>query len=259
MWNPFDFTGKKIIVTGATSGIGKATAVKLSEYGADVMMIGRNEERLKETLSLLHGEGHRCFIKDFAEPGGYRELFDDIISDGRKIDGLVHSAGIAKILPVNSLTYRILNESMTINFYAFVEMVGILSKKKYHDKTSIVGISSIAAKSPDRCQGMYAATKAAMNVFVTGSAIELTDKNIRINTVMPGMTRTRMTSNPNDIFPADDLERIISSQLMGMSEPDDVANIILFLLSDASGVITGREIYADGGYIHFTSRKGMPI
>ncbi len=259
MWNPYDFTGRKIVVTGATSGIGRTTAVKLSEQGASIMMIGRNKESLDETLSMLKGNGHRCFIKDFSEPGGYREIFDDIVSDGKKVNGFVHSAGIAKILPINSLNYRIMNESMTINFYSFVEMVGILSKKKYHDKTSIVGISSIAAKHPDQCQSLYAATKSAMNVFVTSSAIELTNKQIRINTVMPGMTRTRMTSNSSELFPADDLRRIIGTQLLGMSEPEEIADVIMFLLSDASRVITGREIYADAGTIHHSSWKGREL
>ena len=192
MWNPFDFTGKRIIVTGSTSGIVKATAIKLAEQGAELIMIGRSEERLKETVSFLKGNGHKIYVKDFSESGGYREIFDDIISDEKKIDGLVHSAGIAKILPVGNLTKKTMDESMTVNFYSFAEMVGLLSKKKYHDKASVVGISSIATMYPAQCQSLYVATKSAMNTFVTSSAIELAKKNIRINTVMPSVTRTRM-------------------------------------------------------------------
>ena len=155
MWNPYDFTGKRVILTGATSGIGKATAIKLSQQGAEVCMLARNLDKLNETLSMMCGTGHRYYQKDFSEAGGYKEIFDDIVSDGHKIDSMVYCAGMAKILPINLLNKQTIDESMTVNLYSFVEMVSILSKKKYHEKTSIVGVSSISTLYPQKCQGVY--------------------------------------------------------------------------------------------------------
>ena len=250
MWNPYDFTGKRIIVTGASSGIGRATAIRLSEQGAEVCLFARNEKRMMETLSMMSGSGHRTFVKDFSESGGYKEIYDEIISDGHKIDGLVYCAGIAKILPVNALSKNSMDESMTTNFYSFVEMVSVLSKRRYHDKASIVGVSSISTRYPQKCQGLYVATKSGLNSMVSSLAIELVDKGIRINTVMPGATRTPMLEESYDGKTDEQLDYTLRQQILGMIEPEDVADIILFLLSDASRKITGRAIYADGGYLN---------
>ncbi len=251
MWNPYDFTGKRVILTGATSGIGKATAIKLSQQGAEVCMLARNLDKLNETLSMMCGTGHRCYQKDFSEAGGYKEIFDDIVSDGHKIDSMVYCAGMAKILPINLLNKQTIDESMTVNLYSFVEMVSILSKKKYHEKTSIVGVSSISTLYPQKCQGVYVATKSAMNSMVTAMALELTQKNIRINTVMPSSTNTQMLKEAIDGKSDEEIKHLMNKQVLGLAEPEDVADIILFLLSDASRMITGRAIYADAGYFNF--------
>ena len=251
MWNPYDFTGKRFVISGATSGMGKATAICLSKQGAEVCLLARNMEKMQETLSSLQGQGHRCYQKDFSESGGYKEIFDDIVSDGKKIDGLVHFAGIAKILPVSMLNKQNMDESMTTNLYSFVEMVSLLSKKKYHDKASIVGISSISTLYPQKCQGIYVATKSGMNAIVTSMAIELAEKNIRINTVMPSSTNTRMLQEAFEGKSDEEINHLMSKQVLGVVEPEDVANVVMFLLSDASSVVTGRAVYADAGYINF--------
>lgn len=251
MWNPFDFTGKRYIVTGSTSGMGRATAIKLSQQGAEIVQIARNAEKMQDMLAQLEGTGHKCYQKDFSEAGGYKEILDDIVSDGKKIDGLIYCAGIAKILPVTLLSKKTMDESMTTNLYSFVEMVSALSKKKYHDKASIVGVSSISVLYPQKCQGIYVATKSAMNAIVTSMAIELAEKGIRINTVMPSSTNTQMLKEAFENKTAEQIQESISQQVLGLTEPEDIADIIMFLLSDAARMITGREIYADGGYINF--------
>ena len=251
MWNPFDFSGKRYIVAGASSGIGRATAVMLSEQGAEVCLLGRNNIKIEETLSLMDGSGHKIYIKDFSETGGFKEIYDDIISDGHKIDGLVYTAGIAKILPVGMLSKSSMDESMTTNLYSFVEMASLLSKKKYHDTASIVGVSSISALYPQKCQGVYVASKSAMNSIVMSMAIELAEKNIRINTVMPSSTNTPMLREAFEGKSDDEIERLTNKQVLGLVEPEDVASVILFLLSDASKKVTGRSLYADAGYFNF--------
>lgn len=250
MWNPYDFTGKKIIVAGSTSGIGKATAVALARQGAAVFLVGRNEEKLQSVLKELEGNGHRYFVRDFKEAGNYQPMFEDMVSDGRKIDGMVYSAGIAKILPINVLNKKYLDESMTVNLYSFVEMVSLLSKKKYHNRASVVGVSSISVQYPQKCQGVYVATKAGMNAMVQSLAIELAEKEIRINTVMPAATDTAMMDETIAIITKEQHEERMKKQVLGLSKPEDIADIILFLLSDASRMITGRYLYADGGLIN---------
>ena len=251
MWNPFDFTGKKYVIAGATSGMGQATAIKLSEQGARVYLLARNEEKVLKTLNELKGEGHNYYIKDFTEEGGYREIFDDIVQDGIKIDGIVYSAGIAKILPVGILNKKNMDESMTTNLYSFVEMVSVFSKKKYHEKASIVGVSSISTLYPQKCQGVYVATKSAMNSIVTALSMELAEKKIRINTVMPSSTNTQMLKDAFEGKSEQEINRLLSKQILGVVEPEDVANVIMFLLSEASDKVTGRALYADAGYVNF--------
>lgn len=249
MWNPFDFTGKRFIVTGAASGIGRATAIRLSEQGAEVCLMDRAEETLQATSSSLSGRGHRYYIKDLSRSGGMKEIYDDIVSDGHKIDGIVYCAGMVKILPAVLLNKAAMDESMTVNLYSFVEMAGLLSKRRYHDKASIVGVSSVSVRYPKKCQGIYLATKSAMNAMVGSLAIELAEKGIRINTVLPSNVDTPMMGKAYEDKTEREIKAEIDKQLLGLERPEDIADIILFLLSGASRMITGREIYADGGYI----------
>ena len=232
--------------------MGKATAIKLSQQGAQVLLIGRSQEKLDEVLQLLSGNGHRSFVKDLGQSDGYKDILDDIVSDDKKIDGLVYCAGIAKILPVSMLSKKTMDESMTVNLYAFVELVGLLSKKKYHsDCASIVGVSSISTQYPQKCQSIYVATKAAMNGMVTSMAMELAEKGIRINTVLPSSTKTKMLDDALEGKTDEEKMHIEEKQVLGFLEPEDVANVIMFLLSDSAKMITGRSIYADAGFINF--------
>ena len=251
MWNPFDFTGKKFVIAGATSGMGMATAVKLSQQGADVCLIGRSQDKLNEVKMELSSDSCRCYVKDFSEPGGFQEIFDNIIADGKKIDGLVYCAGIAKIIPLNVLSYKSMDESMRVNLYAFVEMLRLFSKIKYHVKNaSAVAISSIAAEYPGKCQNIYSASKAALNVMIQSLAMELIEKEIRVNSVMPASTNTQMFIDANENRGKENVNQELKKQLLGLEEPEDIADIIMFLLSDASRKITGRAIYADAGYLN---------
>lgn len=252
MWNPFDFTGKRFVIAGATSGMGKATAVKLSQQGAEVYLIGRCQDKLNEVKKELSSDSCRCYVKDFSESGGVQEIFDNIVADGKKIDGLVYCAGMAKILPVSMLSKKYMDESMAVNLYSFVEMISLLSKKKYHSEhASVVGISSISTQYPQKCQGIYVATKCAMNGMVTSMAMELAEKGIRINTVMPSSTKTKMLDDALEGKTDEEKQMFEKKQVLGLLEPEDVADVIMFLLSDAAKMITGRSIYADAGYINF--------
>ena len=239
----FTLTGRKVLVTGASSGIGQATAIYLSQLNAICVLTGRDEKRLNETLEKLSGKGHSALSMDLAEEEDLTRLFDFAVADGKKLNGLVHSAGASKIIPILLLKRPMLEQEMRINYFAFMELVRLFAKNKYASGGSIVGISSIAATQPEKGQTNYTASKAAMIAATQALAIELAPKKIRINTILPGCVQTRMA----DYFEEDELNAIMKRQLLGMIQPEDVAKMCAFLVSDMSKFSTGRQFYMDGG------------
>ncbi|MDO5154432.1 MAG: SDR family oxidoreductase [Eubacteriales bacterium] len=249
MKNPYDFTGKKYIVTGASSGMGRSTAIRLAEQGAQVVLMSRSKDKLNETLSMMNGDRHQVIVVDLADVEDMTSIFNDIVADGKKLDGIVHCAGISKVLPVSMLSRKVMEETMNLNLYSLIEMTRLFSKKKYHVNGSIVAVSSIVVDMPSKCQTIYAASKAALNVAIKTMAMELADKNIRINCVMPASTATPMMELAKAEMSEDLFRRKMETQVLGVTEPEDIANAILFLLSDASKSMTGRALYTDGGYL----------
>lgn len=243
----YDFSGKKFVVTGASSGIGRSTAICLANQGAQVVLMARDTVQLEETKAVMTGSGHQIISADLGEMVDMTELFNLMVEDGKKLDGLVHCAGVSQVLPLNGLRRNKIEECMKINFYAFVELVRLYAKKKYNNKGgSVVAISSIAACQPEKCQTAYAASKGALNAAVQSLAFELADKHIRINSIMPGFVNTRMIEEKTD-FLNDKVRESKARQILGIIEPEEIANVVSFLLSEASGAITGRSMYADGG------------
>lgn len=251
MFNPFNFTHKKIVITGGTSGIGLCCANALAAQGAALCLVGRNEEKLSAVISKLNGSGHSFYIKDLSEPEGFDAIFNQMAADGKKIDGLLYSAGIGETWPISAINRKRFEKSMCVNLYSFIEMVKLTAKNKYGVHPNIVGISSVDAVYPGSCQTIYASTKAAMNAAVNALALELSKKNIRINTIMPGWVDTPMTDEAFATMDESKKSRMLEKQILDIIPPEDIANIAMFLLSDASRCITGRSVYADGGYLNF--------
>jgi len=248
--NPIDLSGKNILVTGASSGIGKSIAIFLSKVGANVIMAARSEEKLKETLNELEPGNHSYYLIDLNNLNEIEGMIDKICSDGRKLNGLVHSAGISRTIPIQYLKQDDLKNIMSINFYSFVELVKHLSKRKYCDGGSIVAISSISSKVGARGLSAYCASKGALDAAIRSLALDLTAKNIRINSIAPAMIRTQIYDGLVDIVNNKDFETDLKKrQIMGLGKPEDVASAAAFLLSDASGFITGTSMIVDGGYL----------
>lgn len=242
---------RKMMITGASSGIGRETAKYLAGEGCSLILLGRNKERLQETKEMLPGEDHLTISADLAEEQDLEFVLKEAVSDGRKLDGLVHCAGTGPIIPIKLLKRRTIEEVMRINVYSFLELVRHFSNKKYHNEnSSIVAISSIAAVQPEKCQTLYSMSKAALNAAVQALAIELAPKKIRINTIMPGVVDTPMARAGGQFVPDGDFIASVSEkQLLGVIEPEVIAGLCGFLLSSASSMMTGRAIYADGGRI----------
>lgn len=244
-----DLSQKKILVTGASRGIGKAVAVLLSQLGAQVVLVARTKEKLEETIANMESpDRHFYLIADLFETEHIRNFMKECVEkDGVKLSGLVHCAGISTTIPLSQISYEKLDREMRINYYAFIEMVKYLSKRSYHtENCSIVGISSISSHRGAKCQTMYSATKAAMDASVITLAKELADKGMRINTIRPGTTKTEMLeewARQKGV----DLETFAEHQPLGMGVPEDIADLAAFLLSPAARMITGQSISVDGG------------
>lgn len=248
MVNPMDLTGKKILITGASAGIGRESALLCAELGAKVIIIARNEERLAELAKILGNSLLNYYCFDLSEIEKIEDLIKEITNNHGSIDGMVHSAGIADNRQLSMYRYPKVHEVMKINFYAFFELVRTLSKKgRFNQGFSIVGISSIVSLQGDAAQTVYAASKAAVDGSMRCFAKELHSKGIRVNTVMPSMTRTEMYNNFIKISGVLE-EQLIQRQYLGIGETRDIANAIAFLLSEASRFVTGTQLIVDGGF-----------
>lgn len=245
--NLFDLKGKRILITGASSGIGRACATMASGLGAYVVITGRRLEALDETLSLCHGEGHQVISGDIAEPSFVLELADRT----GKIDGLVHSAGIGPMCPIGMLTPEHINQVMKTNYLSFLELMKIYSKKKHRaDKLSVVAISSVAAFAGWGGIVAYSGSKGALSASVRALAMELAYKGIRVNAVCPSNIKTPLyDAGAGDLNSEDSLKELLARQPLGLGFPEQVAASVCFLLSDAASFITGVNLPVDGGYL----------
>lgn len=247
MINPMDLSGRHILITGASSGIGRAVAVKASQLGALVSITARRADKLAETYELLSGSGHATYLHDISNLEEIEPLLKEIVTKNGPIDGLVHCAGTGANRPLSMSKPSFLKELMDTSFFAFAELLRLLSKKRFsNDRASLIGISSVAALRGDKAQGAYSAAKAAMNGFIHSCAKEVAARKIRVNTVAFGMIRTDLFQTFQESGGTDAL---FKDQYFGLGETEDAANIVAFLLSDASRFITGTTLVADGGYL----------
>jgi len=248
MVNPMDLTGKRILVTGASSGIGKHTAILLSRLGAELVLVARNNERLQETISMLEGEKHTAVSFDLSNIDSIKDMMDKICME-KKLDGIVYSAGVAPIFPVQNINFKKMIDVMSINYFAFIEIVKFFSRKKYSKGGSIVAVSSVSSYAGWKGASLYCGSKAALDGSIRALAIELSNRDIRINSVIPSNINTKMFNDLTQFAEQEERDAIISKQPLGLGHPNDVANAIAFLLSDASRFITGSSLIVDGGYL----------
>lgn len=245
----FEFENKKIVVAGACGGIGRAVSTLLSQSGAQIIALDRDDEVLAQMCLQLHGEGHCYRACDFSRIEDIESIVDDVIKQCGPVDGFVHCAGTGEVRPLKMSKYPYMVSVMNVNFFSFVEIVRCLTKRKaFNPGMSIVGISSIGAFYGAPTKVAYTSSKAAMNAAVKCMAVELGGKGIRVNAVAPGATNTSMRRE-YEVYAKDTDSYKINAirQYLGICEPEDIANSIAFLLSDRARMITGTCLTVDGG------------
>ena len=241
--NPFSLVGKNILVTGASSGIGRSVAIECSKMGAKLIITGRNQQRLTETYELLDGKEHLAIVADLTR----NEDLDGLVEQLPLLNGLVHSAGINKRMVCQFIKEDDMNHILNINLLAPILLQKkILKKKLLANSSSILFLSSLASHIPSMGNAVYSASKGAICSYSKVLALELAPKKIRVNCIHPGMVWTELlvkTSISEDIYKEDENRYPLGRYGM----PSDIAFLTIYLLSDASEWMTGSSLFIDGG------------
>ena len=244
MYNSFTSLGKKVLVTGASSGIGRSIAVICSKMGANLVLIGRKEEKLQETISLMEGKGHSYFIADLTN----RSEIAELVNSFPQLDGIVHNAGLGSRVPCKQIHESDIDSVFNLNVKSPMLLQSeILRQKCLNKNSSIVFIASRAAAYPSIGNAVYSASKSAIISYSKVLALELSSRNIRVNSICPAMVWTDLITRQNGIS-VEDLEvSQLKYPLKRYGKPEDVAYLTVYLLSEASSWMTGSSLDITGG------------
>lgn len=244
-FNPFTLAGKQILVTGASSGIGKGIALACAKMGATVIVTGRNVERLNETLNQMPEGDHKAISADLTKA----EDIDRLVSELPKLDGLVQCAGVGSRVACKMMTQADIDHIMKPNLEAPVLLqAAILAKKKINKAASIVYIASRAANAPTVGNAIYSASKGAIISYAKCLALELAPRQIRVNCICPAMVWTDLIIQ--DGLTKEEMEEAqLKYPLKRYGQPEDIANLAIYMLSDASAWMTGSAVDLTGGAI----------
>ena len=248
LYNPFSLEGKTILITGASSGIGRASAIACSKMGANVVITGRNIERLQATFDQLEKGGNHIQIAGDLTVG---EDLDNLVANVPVLDGLVNNAGISFTKPIGFIKKEDIQKVYESNLYAPMLLTNnLLKKKKLAKGASVVFMSSAAAFGCSNANSTYGTAKAALSDFMHYCNKEITPtKHIRFNALHPGMVRTELVANLS--FTEEELQKDMARYPLGRyGEPEDIANAVIYFLSDASAWISGVSLVIDGGLMN---------
>ena len=251
MENLMDLTGKNILITGGGGGIGRAVAKKVAQCGATVVITDYKISILQPVLEALEGNNHKAYAINLRNIDSIEEAIAQINAEVGVLNGFVHCAGIAPMRPFKMTKYEDILPTMQINFFSFVEIVRCITQKKRFAKGgSIVAMSSTGSIHGKPTKTAYSASKAAIDAAIRCMVCDLQKQKIRINSIMPSWVDTEMFRTFLRDYPdSKDIKEIEEKQYMGVATPEEVANVILFLLSDATKTITGTSILMDGGIL----------
>ena len=243
-YNPFSLEGKVVLVTGASSGIGRAIAIECSKMGAIVIITARNEARLKETLSMMDGDNHQMIIADLNNEESIQSLVEELPS----LNGVVHNAGMSYRMPCKMVNSKQMSLVMQTNFEGPALLQKYLMKKKKVEKgASIVFIASRAPYAPASGNAIYAASKGALLGYAKCLGLEVASQKIRVNSICPAMIWTDLVAKDAEQTGENYIEAQEKYPLKRYGKPEDVAYLTVYLLSDASQWMTGSQIDITGG------------
>lgn len=242
-YNPYSLVGKTILITGASSGIGRATAIECSKMGATCIITGRNEDRLNATLSQMAGEGHQIVVADISIQEGIDVLTERV----PLLDGVVNNAGIGITKPIVFYKQNDISDIFQVNAFAPMLIIkSLLKKRKINKNSSLVFISSMATHTYYFGNGIYGAAKSSLMTYTKYCANELAALNIRSNSLHPGMVETPLIHD--GAISEDDMKNDLKGYPLGRyGKPEEIAFAIIYLLSDASAWVTGTNMIIDGG------------
>jgi len=244
---PWTLEGKHLLVTGASSGIGRRTAISISEMGGTLLITGRDKERLGITYSALNGGSHEYYCGDLTQ----QDDLQNLVGHCRKVSGVVNCAGYGKYVPIKYANLESIRTFEKINYEMPVLLIReLLKSNKIETGGSIVLITSIMSVIGIRANSLYAGSKGGLVAFSKSLALELAPKKIRVNCISPALVETPLLDAGSDKggVSGEDYERDIKKHPLGIGRPEDIARAVLFLLSDVSRWITGTNLIVDGGY-----------
>lgn len=248
--NPMSLSGRRVLVTGASSGIGRATALLAASLGANVVLTGRRGDELERTRrGMERPDAHLTVAGDLSDASFVDELAAKAVAGGR-LDGFVHAAGACSVVPIGLATPAMLADSLAVGYVAFMLLIRRLSARgAANHGFSAVAVSSVSAEAGWPGGSLYAGGKGAVNAAVRALAVELAPKGFRVNAVCPSHVRTplfdALTAGADE--PA--LSALAARQPLGFGEPRQIASVACFLLSGAASFVTGACIPVDGGYL----------
>lgn len=240
------FAGKTYLIVGASSGIGKASAIAISKLGGRVVLSSRNEMKLRETLSCMEGNNHIIEPYDMHNVSNIKKFIKTCVEKiNGKFDGLLYTSGVSRSKLIKLENIEEFNEDFELGYKAYLMLLKELSSKRiFNDGGSIVALSSRAALFPEKALTRYATTKVAINITSNIAAQEFARRKIRVNTICPEMVKTPMTEQFFSNVSQEELKRLYPLDFL---EPEDVADLVVFLLSDMSRKITGQNLYLSAG------------
>ncbi len=243
--------GKTILVTGASSGIGRATAVLASRCGAKVILLGRSTAQLEETLTSLGKGEHSSHALQLSESEEAVTKLQNICSASGPLDGVFHSAGVGLVRPIKITKQEHIAEVMAASLGGTFALARVMSMRNImsQDGGSIVVMSSVAGSRGQAGMSAYSASKGAIDAAVRSLSCELAPRRIRINSLITGAVATEMHQRTIAAMPSDSVDEYKAKHLLGFGEPDDVAHVAVFLLTDGARWVTGASWVVDGGYL----------
>ena len=250
MTNPMDLTGMKILVTGASSGLGRASAVLMSQLGARVLLVARSAERLQETFASLEGEGHQRLVYDLSEVDGIPAMLTEQAGSFGKLDGVVHAAGILSTRPLRVSSPEVFESIYRVNVVAAGQLLRGITKRSVvgEEGCSVVLVGSVTSSVGAPGLAAYSASKSGLLGLMRSAALELAPSHVRVNAVLPGQFESPMADQQWKSLTEEQVAQIGAMHPLGIGKAEDVANCVAFLISPAARWVTGSCLAVDGGY-----------